>query len=816
MNLIRSRWLIAVLLLSAAVFPAAASATTYYVSPDGSDGNDGMTLSTPWKTVAKVNGFSGFLPGDSVLFQTGKNFTGAALSPAVSGTAQAPITFGTYDGPSTARPQITLGASFTGRGYLTFRGIRFPSFQAGSAGSPANGISLRNDAITGATGTGISAYGNSWTIANSDIYSIGGDGLDLTGDTVSVTNDTILNTGQSTSRAAAIALNVSNATVTDNVIQNFRGVGIAASAHSTKIVHNFIGNDAAYSPDPTTGLKWTQNDSVAGTSSWTANTITGTRSADISVASGAHPFSEDLSISGNSLMKFSGADMVGTSGATCSCSTTANAILGISSGTTYFISPGQGIANDSPNSGKTPLVPFQSLCKVTTGCTTTTPVTLNPGDVVLLHGSFSTRLQPQSGSLTGSTEKPVVYGSYSEDGGATFSNVTGGPAVGFNGSHDVVVQDLQMSGGAGSTRSPTTAVIGASAAPSTRVIVYGNAISNWYAGVQADSGDSYWTIENNVISNMTDNGIYFDRSGSPYVGGDNLDVLYNTISHTGLGPLPSGSYPHGIYANATNAHIIGNTISDFEAGGTGVSSGISIRFSRSTVEGNTVDGSAVPSGSTVFGIDYDDYDQNAKNPCVSAAACVSVWAYNRITGVATAGIYTSPDCLSGCPAQSFTIADNTVLMSPGAAVKVDFEYPNTSLDLEDNVGTNVEPVGADPGSTLDFKLWYHAPQPPFTATYIENHNNWWNGVSQTGPNPNHYFLPNGGLPGAADQFADPKLSTTDPFALTATSPGINAGTSSVTNVSYSGVCTGQLFTYCGSAPDMGANEYGAPTTSPGY
>ncbi len=45
-----------------------ASATTYYVDPAGSNGNNGLTPQTAWRTLLKV-GISTFQPGDVILFK---------------------------------------------------------------------------------------------------------------------------------------------------------------------------------------------------------------------------------------------------------------------------------------------------------------------------------------------------------------------------------------------------------------------------------------------------------------------------------------------------------------------------------------------------------------------------------------------------------------------------------------------------------------------------------------------------------------------------------------------------------------------------
>ena len=75
---------------------------TYFVSADGDDDNTGTLPSTPWGTIAKVNG-SSFNPGDSILFRRGDTWR-ESLVITWSGTAENYITFGAYG--SGDRPQI--------------------------------------------------------------------------------------------------------------------------------------------------------------------------------------------------------------------------------------------------------------------------------------------------------------------------------------------------------------------------------------------------------------------------------------------------------------------------------------------------------------------------------------------------------------------------------------------------------------------------------------------------------------------------------------------------------------------------------------
>lgn len=93
------------LLLAIAFLCAGASAATYYVDPAGSNGNDGLSPQTPWRTLLKV-GISTFLPGDSILFKR-DGVWNEWLTPPSSGAAGNLIKFDAY---GNGRPP-----EFTGR-----------------------------------------------------------------------------------------------------------------------------------------------------------------------------------------------------------------------------------------------------------------------------------------------------------------------------------------------------------------------------------------------------------------------------------------------------------------------------------------------------------------------------------------------------------------------------------------------------------------------------------------------------------------------------------------------------------------------------
>jgi hypothetical protein len=79
---------------------------TIYVSQAGNDGNDGLSTTTPIKTIARVNAIQGTLvPGDQVLFRRGDTWSNEVLTPAKSGKESQLITYGAYG--TGAKPKIS-------------------------------------------------------------------------------------------------------------------------------------------------------------------------------------------------------------------------------------------------------------------------------------------------------------------------------------------------------------------------------------------------------------------------------------------------------------------------------------------------------------------------------------------------------------------------------------------------------------------------------------------------------------------------------------------------------------------------------------
>jgi chitodextrinase len=135
--------LVALALLLGSTRPAAAASAVYYVSPSGSDANAGTSPGSPWRTVARVDRVA-LSPGDSVLFAGGQTFSDADLAPPASGTAAAPIVFGSY-----------------GAGRALLRGPGNPVYLA----SGVHDVTLTGLDVAGGSGVLVLSSGSTYDIA---------------------------------------------------------------------------------------------------------------------------------------------------------------------------------------------------------------------------------------------------------------------------------------------------------------------------------------------------------------------------------------------------------------------------------------------------------------------------------------------------------------------------------------------------------------------------------------------------------------------------------------------------------------------------
>jgi hypothetical protein len=190
--------------LAAAAGAAHAGATTYYVSPAGSDNASGASPSSAWQTIARVNAAS-LQPGDTVLFQGGSTFGGLLyLGPGEGGTASAPIAFGSFGSGKATLSGGTGGAMFAyDVAGISVRNLNFVG--SGASSNTTDGIGFYNDlagnvklqsiTIDGVDVSGFGDYGiliGAWngasgyqdvSVTNSNLHDNGRGGLSTYGPT---------------------------------------------------------------------------------------------------------------------------------------------------------------------------------------------------------------------------------------------------------------------------------------------------------------------------------------------------------------------------------------------------------------------------------------------------------------------------------------------------------------------------------------------------------------------------------------------------------------------------------------------------------
>jgi parallel beta-helix repeat protein len=283
---------------SRGVSAAGPGPATFYVSLSGADSDSGTSRRDAWQTISRVNQAS-LQAGDRVLFQGGQTFADAALNPPASGTAGAPIVFGSY---GSGQATISQGAWFVAN-HLVFDGLRFGStFYGGSDRyGTSNDVTLENSVVSlprGNADLGVFGNGQGWTISGNQIENTGQSGLLLWGGGYRISGNTITNTGLDGAipyNAHGIYLDAANSTITNNTITNFQESGISVRYRNSTIQDNVIANGHI-------GIDFFQTDPQPGTGHWTRNQISGTTGAGIYVSpAGVYPTRESFVITANAI-----------------------------------------------------------------------------------------------------------------------------------------------------------------------------------------------------------------------------------------------------------------------------------------------------------------------------------------------------------------------------------------------------------------------------------------------------------------------------------------------------------------------------------
>lgn len=120
----------------------------YYVDPAGSDSNDGLSTTTAWKTLTKVDSTT-FSPSDQVLFKCGGSWSGR-LQPKGSGISGSPIVIDMYGIGN--KPLIngngtngSSGVSLLNQSYWEINNLEVTNTQITGGTSVLRGIAINNN-----------------------------------------------------------------------------------------------------------------------------------------------------------------------------------------------------------------------------------------------------------------------------------------------------------------------------------------------------------------------------------------------------------------------------------------------------------------------------------------------------------------------------------------------------------------------------------------------------------------------------------------------------------------------------------------------
>jgi Right handed beta helix region len=264
--------LLAVTVLGLAYARGPRAATTYYVSPRGSDSNRGTSQSAAWRTVARVNS-ARVRPGDTVLFHGGATFSDDDLTGNRGGASGRSITYGSYGPGNAILGEIWIAS----HNFLTFDHLRTKRI-----GGRGNDITVENSNIGNTPDAGINAVsGDRWHIFDNYIHDTGDSGIltqsgekaeDKPGDAWVIKHNVIERTGTNPSITwgkHGIYLKVRNAEVINNTIANFADDGISQRYGNATIANNRISGGSI-------GIAYFPYDRQPHTSRWIGNTITGT------------------------------------------------------------------------------------------------------------------------------------------------------------------------------------------------------------------------------------------------------------------------------------------------------------------------------------------------------------------------------------------------------------------------------------------------------------------------------------------------------------------------------------------------------------
>ena len=244
---------------------------------------------------------------------------------------------------------------------------------------------------------------------------------------------------------------------------------------------------------------------------------------------------------------------------------------------------------------------------------------LSPGDTVLFRGGDTFKEHGLWPTSSGAANNPIVYGSYGAGDAIMMMEVWVPPDRSW-----ITIENLTVDGSeqGGATSESIAGVAGGGEGYDSHISVLHNTLENVGIGVLAAApktafaSDKDWLIAGNTITNVGESGVYAE--------GEDFTIEDNVIEHTGLdGNKPNKA--HGVYLRARNSSVLSNVISHF------ASSGVSVRYSNSRVEDNSISYGPI-------GVSWFQYDH---------LAGTSTWSNNVIshlegTNGEEAAFYVSP------------------------------------------------------------------------------------------------------------------------------------------------------------------------------
>jgi hypothetical protein len=464
--------------------------------------------------------------------------------------------------------------------------------------------------------------------------------------------------------------------------------------------------------------------------------------------------------------------------------------------TTYFVSPsGQ---DSGPGSQSRP---WKSISRVN-------QARLSPGDTVLFQTGqvWHQTLQPR---ISGSAASPITYGSYGGGRAVIDGSGAGDTAVSLSSSasylafRDLEIRNFKGGGNAifvaGGSHLRFTNINAhdntngfwdsSQGRGSTDVQISGSLFSGLPSGIQlyiGNVGSTGWRISTSEIANSGDSCIIDVSANTVYDGLKVHHCGYDTGIHT---------FKHGIYARGQDITIRNSQIYDIDEDGYGGQC-ISQR------EGGLIENNQLHD--CLGGIGWFDYTRAAKQTLTIRRN--QIWDY-RNWGIYLDTVYTNGENAYNVAGHKviFLLSNNTVVSTRGPADGIDIAGAANGYRMRVDIENTVV-VG-----TLQWAL--SALDRGRSGRFTARNNVYWNTGGQTSFKSQGTVSTNRTVSG--DQrslIADPRLvnegaaSDAATYALQRGSPAVDFGVTDPRSGSLSATCTGGILSYCGSAPDAGAQE----------